>query len=858
MFPVSMAVRELRASWRRLVLFFVCVAIGVGSIVMLRSVIQNVKDILTNESKALLAADVVVRSNRPWSDDQRQAIEGLLSRNVSIKSTETVDLATIVRPRDRTKISARTVELRAVDEGFPYYGDVEVKGPQRYTYLLVKGKGVLVKPELLVQLDVEVGEEIVIGNTPFTITGVIASEPGRRIGLFSFGPRVFVHLNDLSGLGLLDVGSRARHRMLFRVPPSELDSFVTQLREVFREDFVRIRTYQDREDRIGSNLQRAENYLSLVGFVIVVLGGIGVWSVTRSFVQQKLKSISVLKCLGATTPQIIAMYTIQAVFLGLTGSLLGVVIAFGVVTFVPANVVSGLGPVSYELTRSAIIQGFGIGVMVSLLFSFVPLFEIRQIKPLLLLRRVTDDIKVGGAQRSLRECLVQSLLKIDWSGLIVIVMTSTMLFAIASWQAGSLESGFFVCGGLVGVALILNSVGALLIRLVAPLESSSWFPLRHAVMCLTRPGNQTRVILLAVGLGSFFIIGVRALQSNLLAELDFEQRSGDYDMVLLDIQEDQLKPVNDFLLGHIEKPTTMIPVTRARVVGVSGQEINLEDLEDVRGQGSLGRDYVVTYRGHLEENETVVEGRFWSDKDLSHESEVSIEESLHERFNINIGDLIRFDISSRVINARVTSIRRVNWSDVRNGGFMFVFSPEALIGAPHSYIALIKTSTESRARALFQRDLASAFPNLSAVDMREVLRIIKEVIAQVTLAISIVGAVAFFSGTLILVGAVAMTKFLRIYEVAIFKTLGANSRSIVTMLAVEYSVLGMLAGLVGSVGAVVLSWVLSSYFLQIPWSFSVIDNVGGVVVTGVVVGLVGVLSSLDVLRRRALVTLREE
>ena len=857
-FSIRMAVRELRASWRRLILFFVCVAIGVGSIVILRSVIQNVEDVLTKESKALLAADVVIRSNRPWSDSQRHAIETLLSENVLIKFTETVDLATIVRPRNKVKISTRTVELRAVDEGFPYYGDVEVKGLQRYTYLLLKGKGVLVRPELLAQLNVEVGEEIVIGNAPFTITGVIESEPGRRIGLFSFGPRVFVHLKDLRELGLLDTGSRARHRMLFRVPPSELDSFVTQLREEFREDFVRIRTYRDREDRIGSNFQRAENYFSLVGFVVVVLGGIGVWSVTRSFVQQKLKSISVLKCLGATTLQIITMYVIQAVFLGITGSLLGVVIAFGIVAFVPENVVSVLGPISYGLTWSAIIQGFGIGVMVSLLFSFVPLFEIRHIKPLLLFRRAEDDIKVDKTQRCVRERLVRSLLKIDWPRLTVIVAATTVLFAIASWQAASLESGFFVCGGLVGVALILNSVGALLIRVVAPLESLSWFPLRHAVMCLTRPGNQARVILLAVGLGSFFIIGVRALQSNLLAELDLEQRSGDYDMVLLDIQEDQLKPVNDFLLIHIEKPATMIPVTRARVVGVSGQEINLEDLEDVRGQGSLGRDYTVTYREHLKENEEVVDGRFLSDKVLSHESEVSIEESLHERFNINIGDLMRFDISSRVISARVTSIRRVNWSDSRSGGFMFVFSPETLAGAPHSYIALIKTPIESRARALFQRDLASAFPNLSAIDMQEVLRIIKEVIAHVALAISVVGAVAFFSGTLILIGAVAMTKFQRIYEVAVFKTLGANSRDIVTMLAIEYGVLGMLAGLVGSVGAVALSWVLSHYFLQVSWGFSIGDNVFGVVVTGVVVGLVGVFSNLDVLRRRALVTLREE
>ncbi len=858
-FAAKMAARELRASWRRLVLFFVCVAIGVGAIVTLRSVIQSVRDVLTQEAKALMAADVVVRSNRPWSDNARRAVESRLAEDPSVEASETVELVTMVRPEDETKVAARTVELRAVEDGFPYYGEVELEDGYRYTHFLLQGRGVLVRPELLTQLDVRVSDQIVIGTETFTITGVIANEPGRRLGMFSFGPRVIIHLDDLEKTGLLVTGSRARYRFLFRVPEVGFESLVANLRQDFREDFVRVRTYRRREDRIGSDLERAENYLSLVGFVILVLGGIGVWSVTRAFIQQKLKSISVLKCLGAGTAQIVTIYVIQVLVLGVAGSLLGVAIAAGVIAAVPPSAVAALGSISYGLTWSAVLQGVGIGMMVSLLFSLVPLLEVRHVKPLLLLRHETARVSAVDVRRPGWSRLAwRRVARVDWTRLAAIVAVTAALLAIASWQAGSLRAGLFVCGGFVGVALVLNAAGALLIRLMAPMATTRWFSLRHAVMSLTRPGNQTRVILLAVGLGSFFIIGVRVLQANLLTELDLERRSGGADMFLIDIQQDQLQPMRTLLAQRSERPATLIPVLRARVTGVSGREVNLEGLEDVRGQGSLGRDYTVTYRNHLEENEDVLEGRFWGNDQAPPEPEVSIEESLQERFNINVGDVMRFDILSREVAVRVTSIRRVDWSDSRSGGFMFVFRPEALADAPHTYVALLKAPSDPGGRARLQRDLATGYPNVSAIDVREVLRTVEGVIANVTLAISIVGAVALFSGTLILVGAIAMTKFQRVREAAIFKTLGANTQTIAAMLALEYGGLGVLAGIIGSLGAVILSWALSRYLLDIPWHFAAGENLGGIVVTALLVGLVGVVSSLDVLRRKPLATLRAE
>jgi len=843
MFVLRMAVRETRASLRRLFFFFICIAVGVAAIVALRSVIQSVRGVFGSEAKSLIAADVLIATNRDWTADARSTIDRRLADAGGAERTETIETPTMVRPADRSKSVAKMAELRAVQPGFPLYGRIELQG-QSYSPALLANHGVLVRPELLTAIDVATGDQIVIGAATFTIRGLIVREPGRGMGEFSLGPRVIIAYEDLASTGLLGFGSRARRAMLVKMPEERVEPLVRTLREDFKDDFINTRSFRSTEDQVGRDFDRAENYLSLVGLIIVILGGIAVSSVTRVFILQKIRSIAVLKCLGARSGQIISVYILQVMTLGLAGSLLGIAMARGVLASIPLMLgasTSILAQAHYGVSWSAAVQGVAIGVLVSLLFSVVPLLQVRFIKPSLLLR----DETVRRAR--------------DWTGIAVIVVVSLALVGLTAWQAASLKVGIVVCTGFAGLAVILHLAGRALIALIAPLANSRSFPLRHAVLHLSRPGNQTRVILLAVGLGAFFIVGVRSLQASLLSEFSLQVAASAPDMFLLDVQKGQADGVRAFLndpangAGEYQ----LIPVLRARIVGVAGAETNLEGADEVRQKGvSIGREFTITYRDHLESNERVIQGAFWDGP--SPDAEVSVEKIIAERARLHVGDTMRFDVLGRTVAARVTSIRDVEWRESRNGGFVFVFRPGVLDQAPQTFVAPLKGPEGVTARARFQHDLVERFPNVSVIDFHEVLETLRDVMSKVTLAITVVGALVLFSGALILIGAVAMTKFQRVYEAAVFKTLGANTRAIARMLLYEYGVLGSLAGLIGSLGAVALTWGVSRYALDIPWRVVPIEHVAGVVLTAFLVAAIGVLSSLDVLRNKPLATLRAE
>jgi len=843
-FVLRMAARETRASWRRLLFFFICIAVGVAAIVALRSVIQSVREVIGGEARSLIAADVIVSTNRDWTPEARATIDRRLAEAGASGRTETFEMPTMVRPEDRSRQIAKMVELRAVEPTFPLYGAFQLQGGQSYSHALLENRGALVRPELLTSLNVAMGDRIAIGGSTFTIRGVVLREPGRGLGEFSLGPRVIIDAADLPGTGLLAFGSRARRVILVKLADDRTESLVRALRADLKEEFINTRSYRSTEDSIGRDFDRAENYLSLVGLIIVILGGIAVSSVTRVFILQKIRSIAVLKCVGARSRQIINIYVLQVVLLGFAGSVLGVALARAAIAAIPLAVGKSstlLAQADYGVSWSAALQGIGIGVLVSVLFSMVPLLHVRFIRPSLLLR----DEKVRR--------------RTDWLGLGVMAVVTVALVALTAWQAASVRVGLVVCGGFAGLAIVLLLAGRGLIALVAPLANARSFPLRHAVLHLSRPGNQTRVILLAVGLGAFFIVGIRSLQGSLLQEFSIQSAANSPDMFLLDIQRGQADGVRAFLgdSSHGAGEFQLIPVLRGRVVGVTGRETNLNGVEEVRQRGgSIGREFTLTYRGHLESNERVIEGAFWSGP--SSELEVSVERQIAERAKIHVGDTMRFDILGQTVSARVTSIRGVEWRESRNGGFVFVFRPGALDQAPQTYVAPLKGPAAPEARGRFQHDLVAQFPNVSVIDFREVLETIRDVMSKVTLAITVVGGLVLLSGGLILVGAVAMTKFQRVYEAAVFKTLGASTRAIARMLLYEYGVLGSLAGLIGSLGAIVLTWGVSRYALDIPWKLFPGEHIAGVLLTAALVAAIGVLSSLDVLRHKPLATLRAE
>jgi putative ABC transport system permease protein len=841
-FVAAMALREMRASWRRLLFFFLCIALGVGAIVTLRSVIQSVRQVFAGEARALLGADLLVSSTRRIEGEAAQKVAARLSA-AGVAVTRTAETATMARAGGSVDGPARMVELKAVSPGFPYYGRLELEGGRRYTHALVAGGGALVRPELLAQLGLAVGDAVTIGGRDFVVRGVIQAEPGRRLGAFSLGPRVLIDMADLEQTSLLAFGSRVTYQQLAQVPDAALDGLVATLREDLKNTFVRVRSYKTTEGDLGENFGRAENYLSLVGLIVVILGGVGVASVTRVFVQQKIRSIAILKCLGARGSQVLAIYMAQVLALGVLGSVAGVLIAMAVMAWIPAflgpTVTAGI-TVSYRLTASAIAQGAGTGLLVSMLFALVPLLDVRQVKPSQLLR---DE---------------EPTPRRDLARLLSILAVGVALVGVTMWQAGSVRIGGIVAAGFATLTVVLYFAGRGLIAAVRPLAASSWFPLRHAALQLTRPGGQVHLVLLTVGLGAFFILGVRALQDNLVREVSVDMADDAPDMFLVDIQRDQLAGVLKALAAARPQgapAARAVPVLRARVTGVSGREVSLENYDDVRGRGSLAREYTVTYRSNLEANEKILEGAAWDEAPVP-EGEVSIEASIRDRFGIQVGDTIRFDVLGRVVSAKVTTVRSVDWGDSRAGGFMFVFRPGLLDSAPHAHVAFVRGPAAPADRARLMSTLSQAYPNVSVIDGREMLAALTTVVDNITLAVTVVGSLVVASGLLILIGAVAMTKFRRVYEAAILKTLGAKRSVIATMLLLEYAVLGALAGLLGAAGAAGLTWALSRFAFDMSYRSPTALLVFGVAACGLMVSAVGVLSSWDVLQRRPLSTLR--
>ncbi|MEO6223537.1 MAG: FtsX-like permease family protein [Vicinamibacterales bacterium] len=843
-FVLRMAWREVRSSGPRLLFFFLCVALGVAAIVALRSVVQEVRATLMREARDLVGADLIVQSSRQWPADVQARLDEYLGKPPAQERMEVIETSTMAAAGERVQL----VELRGVADGFPYYGTLQLQSGRSWTSQLLQGHGIAVQPELLIQLGVSVGDTITLAGQPFTIRDVVTRDRVQGRGAFAFGPRVYVDLADLRATRILGFGSRATYQWYVRVAGNDLRSLTNVLRAEFRQDLISVRSWQTVEDRLGRNLTLAENYLSLVGFAMVVLGGIGVWSVTRVFIQQKVKSVAVLKCVGATSGTILATYVTQVAGLAIAGSVLGVGIAAVGIASIPVSVLTLVQVTSIGVSWSAAFQGMAVGLLVSMLFAAVPLLEIRDVKPLLLLRA---DTALTSRRRG-------------WRGIATALVIGAALVGVAVWQAGSIEAGVYVSTGLLAVAGLLSIAASVLVRAVAPLARSKHFSVRHAVVSLGRPGNQTRVILTSVGLGCFFILGVRAVQSNLLAEFNLTVASDAPDLVLIDIQHDQVDGVRalakPFLRNVAPDGPLVLPLLRGRVVRVDGTRVQLPTLEDVRREGELAREYGITYRSALADNERLVAGAWWTgpSTNTSGPIDVSIEQRLVDEYRIGVGDHLWIDIAGREIDAHVTSVRKVAWDETQNGGFIFVFRPgPAIERAPHTFVGFLQVAPGPEGRARLQRDMVRAFPNVSVIDVSAVLASVREVVSNATTAITIVGTVTMVSGILVLIGAVAMTKFQRVYDAAIYRTLGASTRRLATMVAIEYGALGALAGVLGGAGALGLSWLAAAQLFEIEWRPDWWSLSAGIAGTIVVVAAIGLAASLDIIVRKPLNTLRQ-
>jgi putative ABC transport system permease protein len=839
-FIINLTRREIRSSWRRLAFFFVCIALGVGSVVGLRSLVQNVTQVVGNDARALMTADLEVSSTNDFSPTDIAKIEAVLREVPIIEDrNETITTAAMARAADPANPAVEFVELKGIEPPFPLVGEFTLSGGQPFDFTLLENNGAVVAKILLEELKVKIGDKLRIGEGEFTIRASFDEEPGGSSG-FRLGGRVFVQKKAFDEAGISRASSRVRRRILYRTSenPTEL---VTRLRTALTGTTIQVNSYREQQENLNEQFERTENYLSLTGLLILVLGGVGVWNVARAFVDQKRQTVAVLKCLGAGGTRIISVYLLQILTLGVFGSLFGILLAQLGLLAARANFADALpAKMSYSVRPGVAVSGAVLGLLISLLFSALPLLQIRGIKPKLLLR---DE---GDAKAS----------RLDWPKWLFGFFFLAGLLTVAVWQAGSLKVGAYFVGGLAATGLVLYVSAALLTFLLRRVSSFGPFAVRQAVNSLYRPGNQTRIILLAVGLGAFVVVTVQIMQANLLREFDFSRNRRLPSLIFVDIQRSQIAEITRLIAERSGEAPESTPTVRARIAFVNGEPIDYQQRDVRQQQGQIGREFAITYRGKLDENETVVDGAWWSG-DSGDVPEVSVEEGMARTLKIEPGDSITFDISGRKITARVANVRKI---DVRNArtAFVFVFKPGALESAPQSFAVTTLNHIPATDRQRLQRDVLEAAPNVQIFDVADIIAAVNRLVNNFVIAISFVGSFVLLSGVLILIGSVALTKSQRIYENAILKTLGARRPTLAAILIAEYGLLGLIAGLIASSFGLALSFVVARYLMRIDWQFEPLIAVAGVFITAGLVTLVGVAASFDVLFRKPLATLRSQ
>lgn len=824
-FILNLTAREIRSSWQRLLFFFLCIALGVGSIVALRSLIQNLTRAVGTDARALMTADIELSSTSDFSPIDIAKIQAVVdSSSIVDDRNEAITTASMARPSDTANERVRFIELKGVEPPFPLVGKFTLEDGSAFDFSKLENNGALVANILLEDLALKVGDKIRVGEGEFEIRGSFDAEPGGTSG-FRLGARVFVEKKAFDDAGITRNSGRVRRRILYRTT-DDPTPLVAQFREALKGTTIQVQSYRETQENLGEQFTRTENYLALTGLLILVLGGVGVWNVARAFVEQKRKTVAVLKCLGAGGTRIISVYLLQILVLGFVGSLFGVVLAqIGLLVVRSRFAVDLPENMSYAVSFASGLQGVILGVLISVIFSALPLLQVRNIKPRLLLRDENNS----------------SLRKLD-----------PVRWLIGAVSISGLVGAFFL-GGLALTSLVLYGAATLLTRLLRRVRSIGPFAVSQSINSLYRPGNQTRIILLAVGLGAFVVLTVQSLQTNLVREFDFSRNQRLPSLFFVDIQKSQIDPLLTMLKGLVDEQPESTPTVRARLAFVNGKSIDFGQREVRQQQGQIGREFAVTFRPNLDENESLLDGEWWTSTDGV--PEVSVEEEMAERLKIGVGDSITYDISGRKITVRVANIRKLDLRNTRTA-FVFVFRPGVLEDAPQSYAATLLSRLGETERQRIQRDVLAAYPNVQIFDVADIVATVQKLVNNFVIAITFVGGFVILSGVLILIGSIALTKSQRIYENAVLKTLGAKRTTLLAILLGEYGLLGLLSGTIGAGFSILLSWAVSNYVLEIGWEFDVWIFVLGVASTTGIVMLVGAAASFDVLFRKPLATLR--
>jgi putative ABC transport system permease protein len=845
---LKIAWRDARASTGKFLFVVLAVAIGVGALTGVRGFSQSLAAMLLREARTVLAGDVLVRTNVVPNERQLAAFRDLEQHGVrSTRVTETFSMVSSTASDTPIPVTVKAVDPKV----YPLYGQVTLDPPGPLANALQPGS-VAISDDLRLRLNVSTGGSIHVGGGTYRIDAIVISEPDRLIGGPGLGPRVLMSQDALEKTELIRLGSRAQQRILFRTTGAmTIGQIRAALKKVFPDDSIS--DYREANQNITRALDFCTSFLSLVSLIALIVGGVGVATAMHAHLRQRMDSIAVMKCIGGNATQITEIYVLQTLLLGVLGGLLGIIIGSAVQHIFPP-IIQRYFQIKADVpwVPMSALQGICTGLLTTLLFTLPPLLSIRKIRPNLIFRRDMPEVKPSWRDR-LRE------------GKAVVLAGAVIMLGIAAlamWLIGgklqdaARVGGYFV-GGLLVSLVLLSAVAWVLLRVLR------WFiavtgralpaSLRHGIANLYRPGSQATAILTALGVGVMFTLTVYLIQHSILADLRQTAPPGMANVFLLDVTPDQRDRVINLITHEhgVQHAPELVGTVSARLLTVDG--IRAEDLM-VNGQRRrfLPRR-IVTMTDRIPEDTTVVKGAWWNSKPP--EPEISLSEWAAKFFGVKVGSVMEWDAFGRNVKTRVVSIHRMNQHRLR-ARLDYFFSPGTLDGLPAVYYGAVRV--QPQAVPALQRALYTHFPTITVINMADVIERIQDIINQVSLIIRFISLFAIIAGATILASSVAGTRFRRIREVVIFKTLGATRSRIVQMFSAEFLILGTIAGMMGSLLATGFSAVIIKQVLKTDFHFDILPELVAIALTAFIASAAGWVASYRILGQKPLEVLRGE
>lgn len=844
---LQLAWKEITNNYKFSMFFVLNLSIGLIGFIALDSFKHSIDQHLENNSKSILTADVQISSRFPLTEVETGLAESIL--NTSFEATDQVSFLSMVAGNENSRMS----QIIGIEEDYPQYGDIILQ--QNGSVLqsaartqLLSGNNIWVARDLMTILELEIGGQIKIGDTTFTIADVILEDPSSTISVMTSFPAIYMSLASIEATGLIQLGSRITYSRFYKLPSgynvSGLEeAFDIKEREAFRDTRrISMTTHEEESEDLGRILDLMNDYLGLIALIALFLAGVGAAYLFRSFFTSRFKDMAILMCLGGTPRQAYEMTLVQIVILGLSSAIIASIIAWFALPLLPLLFESFLPRgFSNSMEINSLVLALFMGTIGSIICCLPILSKIYDLNPIGLFH----------------ETVQPSAVKSHWRRYFASYMPILVVFwALAIWQANSFMIGsLFILGFLIAISL-MGAVAWLILSSCGKFSGVRIVTRKLALRNLSRNRVGALSCFLAIGLGSLLINLIpqiqRGLQEEITQPVDFKMP----DFFMFDIQPEQLDTLDSVLDERGYSLSFLSPMINARLDEVNG--VVIDDVEETPDEQLMRRrTYNLTYQDQLKNSETLVDGVTW-DGPWSFDSDelpgISLEENFAERMGLKIGDTMGFDVQSVPISGRIVNTRKVDWNSFQPN-FFVSFQPGVLDPAPKTFVAAISEVSDED-RIAVQNSIVLNLPNVSVINVSQMVARILDITDQISWAIRVMAYLSIGAGLVVLFSIARYEVKSRFWEINLLKILGANFRDVKSIVQIEFGILGFFAALTGVVLSLGMSWGLSWFVFDKLWSFSAAMTLSSIVAISALSVITALVATLSVLRQKPLELLR--